>query len=673
MAGPPGRGRAYRRGGAGGIDRSGRAGLARALHWAGDATADRPVSVSIRLFVVAAFGALLVAPPVRCSRTAIRRERNGGQVACDGNRLLGLLDRTSLAAPGSPRAGLALTLAPSGAFQGVAHAAGADGRETLLAFTVSFEESTLLRNPERPPALLGRRQPRRPGDRLASGAGAERPLSCRSTRPCCPTRTPPPGSSSTTGRWRPGRRSPGPGAVSTPWSRRATVRCRTTRSRCSGCSRAPCALRGSALRPGRSWRSTPGSGADEVRIDAYRRDREGRSAPFSGRAPRLSARLRVTRDGAGRLLGGTLRVLAACPAGEAGWDCSTAPVGATLGLRPPTFREPAPASGPSAAVTGGGDDQVPIDWTGLLGDSTWRAPLERPAPSLALELAAGPVVVVTAHPDDEVLLAPLLGEVCVELDGRCTLVVATRGERGVCLVPGGCHPDVATVRVGEMRQAAALFGAALVPWDLGDGTATSAAGVRAAWVAAAGGEPALLDRIAGEILAAQDAVGVTDGADGAVHGAHLRSAPRQHRPRRPPGARAARPRRGRPSAPRPAAQGLPARDPRHDRRRRHRHPAPGRDRGTPGDLRRHALHGAQGRAGLAVPARRRSHPPEPVQSGPGREPGDDRVRSTGGCGSRPSPPARSEGGEPAASPTSEPSAAPPALPERACNSRPASP
>jgi len=30
------------------------------------------------------------------------------------------------------------------------------------------------------------------------------------------------------------------------------------------------------------------------------------------------------------------------------------------------------------------------------------------APSLALELAEGPLLVVTVHPDDEVLLAPLL-------------------------------------------------------------------------------------------------------------------------------------------------------------------------------------------------------------------------------------------------------------------------
>ncbi len=165
----------------------------------------------------------------------------------------------------------------------------------------------------------------------------------------------------------------------------------------------------------------PGEGADEVRIDAYRRDGNG---PL-GMASRLSARIRVTRDGAGRLLGGTLRALAACPAGESGWACSTAPVGAALTLRPPTFREPAPADGPTAGVAAvgeGGEEQVPIDWTGLLGASTWRAPLTRPAPSLALELAAGPLVILTAHPDDEVLLAPLLGEACVELEGRCTLV-----------------------------------------------------------------------------------------------------------------------------------------------------------------------------------------------------------------------------------------------------------
>jgi len=453
-----------------------------------------------------ALALVLLAGPVRAAA------RTGAQVACDGNRLLGLLERTSLDAPGSPRAGLALTLAPSGAFQGVAHAAGADGRETLLAFTVSFEESTLLRNPERlqlSSVVVSR-------DDLVTdrvGAGAERPISLSidptllpdpdpATRIVLDNRTVVAGEAIA----RPGRGldplvAPCHGPLSDDEVQVLRVLARTVR------------VEGIGASPGAFVAIYPGAGADEVRIDAYRRDREGPLGPL-GRAPRLSARLRVTRDGAGRLLGGTLRVLAACPAGAVGWDCSTAPVGATLGLRPPTFRDPAPASGPSAAVTGGSDDQVPIGWTGLLGDSTWRAPLERPAPSLALELAAGPVVVVTAHPDDEVLLAPLLGEVCVELGGRCTLVVATRGERGVCLVPGGCHPDVATVRAQEMRRAADLFGAALVPWDLGDGTATSAPGVRAAWAAAAGGEQALLDRIVDEILAAQDAVAVTDGVDG---------------------------------------------------------------------------------------------------------------------------------------------------------------
>ena len=474
-------------------------------------------SPSRRLLVLAVLGALVLASPLRAAERTTSR-RTGAQAACDGNRLLGLLDRTSLDAPGSPRAGLALTLAPSGALQGVAHAAGADGRETLLAFTVSFDESTLLRNPERlqlSSVIVSRDD--LVTDRL--GAATDRPVTLTIDPTLLPE--PDPGSrivldnrtvAAGEAISRPGRGldplvAPCHGPLSDAEVQVLRVLARTVR------------ISGVGASPGAFVAIYPGTGADEVRIDAYRKDREGPLGPLDSlgsldRAPRLSARVRVTRDGGGRLLGGTLRVLAACPADQVGWDCSTAPVGATLTLRPPTFREPAPESGPSAVVTAGGDDQVPIDWTALLGGSSWRAPLERPAPSLALALAGGPVVVLTAHPDDEVLLAPLLGAVCVELDGRCTLVVATRGERGVCLLPGGCHPDVGTVRAEEMRRAAALFGATLVPWDLGDGTATSAAGVRAAWAAAAGGEQALLDRIAGEILAAQDAAGSTGGADG---------------------------------------------------------------------------------------------------------------------------------------------------------------
>jgi len=468
----------------------------------------------VRTSAVGALAAAALAGPVAAAA------RTEALAACDGNRLLGLLERTTLQTPGSAGAGLDLTLAPSGAFDGVAYAATPDGRETLLAFTVSFETSTLLRNPARPQlssVTVSRDDlvTDRLGDPVGAGAaGLVRvtidptflPAPDPSTQIVLDNRTVAGGEAVS----RPGRGldhlvAPCHGPLTDAEVQVLRVLARTVRI--GGADQAGSgAVALVAIYPRVS--------AEEVRIDAYLADPGGAGGPLHA-APRLSARVRITRDGAGRLLGGTLRVLPACAAGEAGWDCSTAPAGTVLTLRPPTFHAPPGAPGPSAAVAAdGAGEQVPVEWTVLLDGSTWREPLERPAPSLALELAGGPLVAVFAHPDDEVLLAPLLGEVCVELDGRCTLVVATRGERGSCLLPAGCHPDVATVRETEMARAAGRFDAVLVPWDLGDGTAPSPAGVRAAWVAAAGGEAALLDRIAGEIVAAQDAAHLIGGAGG---------------------------------------------------------------------------------------------------------------------------------------------------------------
>jgi len=67
-------------------------------------------------------------------------------------------------------------------------------------------------------------------------------------------------------------------------------------------------------------------------------------------------------------------------------------------------------------------------------------------------------------------MAPLLGALCVEEGWSCTLVVATRGEGGGCLLPDGCDPDLATVRSAEMEASAALFGAALLFLELSNGS-----------------------------------------------------------------------------------------------------------------------------------------------------------------------------------------------------------
>ncbi len=113
-----------------------------------------------------------------------------------------------------------------------------------------------------------------------------------------------------------------------------------------------------------------------------------------------------------------------------------------------------------------------------------------PARTAARVPAPASVLWVGAHPDDEVLVAPLLGSWCRDQHARCALLVATRGENGSCLLPGGCLPDLATIRSAESGASSLLFDAHLILLTLPDG------GVGAA---AAGG--ALAETVAGFIRA----------------------------------------------------------------------------------------------------------------------------------------------------------------------------
>lgn len=68
------------------------------------------------------------------------------------------------------------------------------------------------------------------------------------------------------------------------------------------------------------------------------------------------------------------------------------------------------------------------------------------------------ILVVVAHPDDEILMAPYLAQKCVRGGVSCSILVLTRGE-------GGGDPDV---RTGEMARAAALLNARLTQWSFPD-------------------------------------------------------------------------------------------------------------------------------------------------------------------------------------------------------------
>ena len=71
------------------------------------------------------------------------------------------------------------------------------------------------------------------------------------------------------------------------------------------------------------------------------------------------------------------------------------------------------------------------------------------------------VMWVGAHPDDESLVGPILAKAGPTLNNPLYFVVLTHGEGGECNLPEGCHPDVRTVRGGEMREVARLYRAEL--------------------------------------------------------------------------------------------------------------------------------------------------------------------------------------------------------------------
>jgi len=79
------------------------------------------------------------------------------------------------------------------------------------------------------------------------------------------------------------------------------------------------------------------------------------------------------------------------------------------------------------------------------------------------------VLWIAAHPDDESIVAPLLMRWCVDEGARCTLLILTRGEAGICRIASGCAPDIAAVRSAEAGSASQLFHANLILLTLPDG------------------------------------------------------------------------------------------------------------------------------------------------------------------------------------------------------------
>lgn len=64
---------------------------------------------------------------------------------------------------------------------------------------------------------------------------------------------------------------------------------------------------------------------------------------------------------------------------------------------------------------------------------------------------------IAAHPDDECFCGTVLARSSIHYGNPLHMVVLTGGEGGECCLPQGCHPDLATVRRGEMRKVVELY------------------------------------------------------------------------------------------------------------------------------------------------------------------------------------------------------------------------
>lgn len=136
-------------------------------------------------------------------------------------------------------------------------------------------------------------------------------------------------------------------------------------------------------------------------------------------------------------------------------------------------------------------------------------------------VSAQSLVWVAAHPDDEVIVAPLLASLCIERRGQCTVIVLTRGEKGVCLLAEGCDPSLSAVRSAEAGISSQYFGADLVLLNLEDGGGGDD-GLAGEWEEEMGGREPLLRMLAAYIAAARaDAVLTYDPRHGTTcHGDH---------------------------------------------------------------------------------------------------------------------------------------------------------
>ena len=102
--------------------------------------------------------------------------------------------------------------------------------------------------------------------------------------------------------------------------------------------------------------------------------------------------------------------------------------------------------------------------------------------------AAKTILIITAHPDDEILIAPLLANRCVRGGASCSILVMTTGNAA----------GLGETRADEMTRSAALLNLRLTQWNYSDAMND----VGAVWSAEAGDRATLVRRI-GDVIATE--------------------------------------------------------------------------------------------------------------------------------------------------------------------------
>ncbi len=289
------------------------------------------------------------------------------QVACDGTRLEGMLDRLRVVAPGAAGRGVNLSYTASGDFAGIAYTVGAAGGERQLAFSTNPEETTLLRNPARPQlfAVSVSRNVLNSDlvtGQTGSGAGLLKVL-------LDPTRD---GQGSDNelllidnrgdGSSHPADAKPGRGLTElvAPCHTRFAdadvhlfrVLSKIVRAQAAGATATEIAL-------------YKGAGQNVYRIDAYLLTADGTSLG------RMAAELTVGYNASGLLQTGTLKALPRC-AGSVTTGCTSVDRAAEIFLVEPALSGPDTPVAGARVVSSGAPTKATVSFASVLGGTSWR-------------------------------------------------------------------------------------------------------------------------------------------------------------------------------------------------------------------------------------------------------------------------------------------------------------